>query len=286
MRDCATTPQAIRNPAAWVFLAGLVLVSGVGGESVAGQPGTGHSQLTATSWSASAYSRHAGGIICWLQGEDGSLRVEVGNSPAASEEPVSSPNTDPLAGLETVLNWTGEGWTLILGPDDSGTLNEWGREWRQVPPSLAQVARLVTVSFQNYPHQRPEFSFAFPTGPQCRLARIPHPRYHVSRSSPAQCEDTWHYQLSLLELEGEENTTGAGFRDGMVTRGRGTGGRGEVLSLAWFREPDIAAYGLVVSSSRRPGTLRLEPPRHLAVITPESEVFLPLWPLSQFIETR
>ena len=45
--------------------------------ALAEAPPAGHSFLTSTFWSASAYSEHAGGAACWLIGDDGSLRVEV-----------------------------------------------------------------------------------------------------------------------------------------------------------------------------------------------------------------
>ena len=282
----ATAPPAFRCFAAWILLVSLVLVFIPDRSSLADQPPTGQSHLTAAYWTASAYSRHAGGIICWLPGKDGSLRVEVSDSPAVSDGSALGAGGNPFDNLESVLNWTGDGWTMILGPDDSGTLNAWGREWREVPLGLAQIARLVTASLQVYPDQRPDFSFASFTGPQCRLARIPHPHFLVSQPPPDRCESSWHYQLSSLELEAEKDPAGRNFRGNMVARGRGTGGRGEVVSLDWFSRTGIEGYGLVITSSRRPGTLRLEPPRDLAVKTPEPEVFLPLWPLSQFLEIR
>ena len=282
----ATTPSACRYPATWIFMVSLVLMFFSDREPLAGEPPTGHSYLSATSWTASAYSRHAGGIICWLPGKDGSLRIEISEGPAVSVGPASGSGTDPLENLESVLTWAGDGWTMILGPDDSGTLNAWGREWRHVPLGLAQMARLVTVALHDYPARRPEFSFASSTGLSCQWARIPQPHFLVSPVIPDRCESTWSYQLSPLELEDGGNIPQPVFRDNMVARGRGTGGRGEVVSLKWFSQPGIERYGLVITSSRRPGTLRLEPPRDLAVNTPEPEVFAPLWPLSQFIETR
>ena len=282
----ATTPPTFRHVAAWVLLVALVLVFFPDRDSQADQLPTGHSFLTATSWTASAYSRHAGGIICWLPGKDGSLRVEVSEEPAVFDGSTPQAGSNPFDNLESVLNWKGDGWTMILGPDDTGTLNAWGREWRHVPRGLAQIVRLVTVSLRDYPLHRPAFGFASFTGPQCRWARIPHPRILLSRSRPDGCEGTWRYQLSSLELEVAEEPTGTGFRHNMVARGRGTGGHGEVVSLTWFSSPGIEGYGLEITSSRRPGTLRLEPPRELAVKTPEPEVFLPLWPLSQFLEIR
>lgn len=283
----ATAPPAFRFFPTWTFLVCLGLMFFAGRECAAGEPATGQSYLTATTWTASAYSRHAGGIICWLPGKDGSLRIEISDAPAVSAGSVSgSATTDPLENLESILTWTGDGWTMILGPDDTGTLNAWGREWRHVPVGLAQMARLVTLSLRDYPARRPEFSFASFTGPQCRWARIPQPRFLMTAANPDRCESTWFYQLASLELEVEGTSKTPVFRGDMVSRGLGTGGRGEVVSLEWFSKPGIERYGLVITSSRRPGTLKLEPPRDLAVKTPEPEVFAPLWPLSQFIETR
>ncbi len=281
----ATTPPDIRK-CTWILLASLVMLLFPDSDSPAVQLPAGHSSLTSTTWAASAYSRHAGGIICWIYGSDGSLRLEVSDTPAGRDGNAPGAGSQPFADLEPVLNWTGDGWTMILGPDDTGTLNAWGREWRQVPPGLAQIARLVTVSLRSYPGKRPDFSFGTFTGPKSRWARIPHPQFSVSRELPDQGGTTWLFQLSSLDLDGSKDTTKSDFRGNMVARGRGTGGRGEIVSLAWFSTTGSEGYGLEITSSRRPGTLRLEPPRDLDVKTPEPEVFLPLWPLSQFLEIR
>ncbi|MEN8005514.1 MAG: hypothetical protein ABFS42_00775 [Candidatus Krumholzibacteriota bacterium] len=283
---CALASRSLRCRGVWCWLVSLAWFWWVGQEAAAAPAGEDHSILTATAWTASVYSRQARGTICWLGGEDGSLRVEVAESPAESFDPAPRPDTNPLETLGSLLDRTGDGWTLILGPEDTGTLNAWGREWRQVPAGLAQLARLVTVSVRDYPHQRPDFSFAMFTASHGGGGGIPRPYFTAFGSTTDPGDDTWRFQLSSLELEDGGERPVTGFRGRMVARGRGTGGQGEVVSLGWFRPPGADRYGLEVTSSRRPGTLRLEPPLDMAVKTPEPEVFLPLWPLSQFLETR
>jgi hypothetical protein len=253
---------------------------------LAEEPPSGHTFLTSTNWSASAYAQHEGGSACWLVGDNGSLRVEVLRDPEGSAELSTEPRTGITPKLEPLLTRSGNGWTLVLGPDGNGTLNAWGREWRQVPEGLAQMVRLVTASLRIYPGRPPEFPFASSVGPSRRPGVIPRPKVLGFDPSPAVDADVWRYQLAPLLLRVIEDEEEAGFRRKMTTRGRGAGGLGEVLVLNWSRPAGQAGYGLRIGSSRRPGTLSLEPPRDLAVTKPDPEVFLPLWPLSQFFETR
>jgi len=250
--------------------------------ALAETPPAGQSWLTSTSWSASAYSEHAGGAACWLIGDNGSLRVEVLRDPNGVAERPNQTRVD----LEPLLTWTGNGWTLVLGPDGNGTLNAWGREWRQVPVGLAQVVRMVTALLQNFPGRPPEFPFASLVGDSRGTGIIPRPNMLGSGPSSAGEGDVWRYQLAPLFLQETEDQDVPGFRRKMTARGRGAGGVGEILVLRWTRSAGQEGFGLRIGSSRRPGTLILDPPGNLAVAAPDPEVFLPLWPLAHFFKPR
>lgn len=260
----------------------LSLLSGV----LAEEPPSDHTFLTSTNWSASAFAQHAGGAACWLVGDDGSLRIEVLRDPEVDAELSTGSRTGDAPDLELLLTRSGDGWTLVLGPDGNGTLNAWGREWQQVPAGLAQMVGLVTASLRIYPGCPPEFTFASSVGPSRRTGVIPCPEVLGSRALPAVGADVWRYQLAPLVLRVTEGEKMPGFRREMTARGRGAGGLGEILVLNWSWAAGREGYRLRIDSSRRPGTLRLDPPWDLAVATPAPEVFLPLWPLSQFFGIR
>ncbi len=250
------------------------LVSGV----LADEPPVGNTLLSSTQWSASAYSQHADGAVCWLIGDDGSLRIEILRDPEGDGEQSNRSRTGAAVDLEPLMTWTGDGWTLVLGPDGNGTLNAWGREWEQVPVGLAQMARLVTAALQDYPSRPVDLPFASAVGQSPPNEGIPRPRMLDPNATGEAESDVWRYQLTSMDSPG--------FRGKMTTRGRGAGGVGEILVLRWWRPAGQEGYGLRIGSSRRPGTLNLDPPNNLAVGVPDPEVFLPLWPLSQFFDPR
>ena len=260
----------------------LSLLSG----ALAEEPPAGHTFLTSTNWSASAFAQHASGTACWIAGDDGSLRIEVLRDAEGDAELATEPWTGIAPDLEPLMTRSGDGWTLVLGPNGNGTLNAWGKEWRQVPAGLAQMAGLVTSSLRIYPDHPPEFSFASSVGPTRRPGVIPRPEILGFAAFPAVDDDVWRYQLAPLALRMAEGTKIPGFRRKMTARGRGAGGLGEILVLIWSRPAGQEGYSLRIGSSRRPGTLRLDPPRDLAVAKPAPEVFLPLWPLSHCLEIR
>jgi len=284
LRFLASSLQVLRPLMTSVLLLAGVLPGTCPGGSVAGQLPAGHVYLTSTKWSASAFSHYAGGTACWVTGEDGSIRVEVLRDVVG--KPVSTPGIPQGGGVDLapLMSWSGDGWTLVLGPDNGGTLNAWGREWRQVPVSLAQLVRLVTSSLKFYPARPPEFSFARAIGPSWPGTYITRPKILGSVPDRPEAGEVWRYQLATLDLQATRNKEMPSFRRNMTARGRGTGGRGEILEMRWSRTGGPESPSLSISSSRRPGALQLDAPRKQAVVTPEPEVFTPLWPLSQFFE--
>lgn len=268
-----------RRVSAWqmlLFSLVCVLIS-PGGTRAENGPGN-PAYLLFTRWSAAAYSEKAAGTVCWIDGPDGSLRVEVLRNDRAGT--MAAPDLSPL------LNRTGDGWTLVVGPDQIGTLNAWGHEWREVPAGLAQLVRLATASLHSDPVPPPRFPFAVRVGTHRRSAGIPRPRVLEAFLPDIEHAETWRYQLAPLTLENDQPSVVPNFRRKMTARGRGTGGVGEILIIQRARTAGQDGYGLSLRSSRRPGTLHLAAAGRLAVATPEPEVFLPLWPLSQFITPR
>jgi hypothetical protein len=240
------------------------------------------SLLFSTRWSAEAYSEKAAGTVCWIDGSDGSQRIEVLRSERAWSE--TSRDLSPL------MDRTGNGWTLVMGPDLNGTINAWDNQWRTLPAGLAQLVRLVTASLHSYPESPGRYPFARRVAEPRREAGIPRPQILAAFLPDPAKADTWRFQLAPLSLGNDQPTEEADFRRRMTVRGRGTGGVGEVLVLRWMPRtgpengPD--RYQLSLSSSRRPGTLHLDAAGSVAVATPEPEVFLPLWPMSQFFQVR
>lgn len=266
------------------WLVGLLMT--LPGESPAEQATAERTSLNGTNWSASALSHHACGTACWVMDLDGSLRVEVLREAGHEPEGTANNPVGDLADLDPLLTWTGDGWTLVLGPDDQGTLNAWGREWRSVPVSLAQLVRLITTSLGLYPAGPPEFPFALALGHSGSAGGIARPKILDSVPARPAKDEVWRYQLAALDLETTGSRKPPSFRRTMTARGRGTGGQNEILELRWTSAGDSGGSGLRVRSSRRPGALHLDRAWKQAVISPEPEIFLPLWPLSQFIETR
>lgn len=215
-------------------VAGLLLIQAPGA-AAQGTPAheTSTRGLEHALWEAEAWSHHAAGIMGWISGADGSLRLEI--------EHGGSGRTASL------LSQTGEGWTLILGPDGNGTLNAWGREWRKVDPGLGRLAR-EAVGFMSRPQEGPE-------------------RLRV--------------EIPALRSGGGADSDGSGFRRSLVRRGRGRGGPGEMVILDRMEPAPDAPWAFEIRSTRRPGAIRLRGAETLPLDCPVPEVFLPLWPLAE-----
>lgn len=218
----------------------LVAVSGMASWS---QPAAA-SDLYLASWQAGFRGHQAAGSIAWIADREGSLRVEISWRRAAGGAP---PVDGDVTALSALLRQVGDGWTVVLGPRDEGTVQPWGREWRHATPALAALVRAVVA------------------------ARDP------------GCGRTGMARLVLDGplLEGDGADPMSSWRRQMVARGRGRGATGEILHLEGAGAPD---RWLTVRSSRRPGRLRIAPPSSRAAAEPVPEVFLPLWPLADLLE--
>lgn len=215
------------------------------------------------------------GTACWIDDGDGSLRLEV----------LPDGRTD--LGPVPLLRQAGEGFTLVLGPQDVGTINAWGRSWRPLPTATGHWVRFLAGWLDG---RSPENLTA---GRDLRLlasaasAVAPRPRC-LPRTGAGKA---WRIQLPALEESGageagpssRKDAGPAGtFRREMAHRAAGRGGGREVLTLTPADAHRPGAW--ILTSSRKPGRLRLEPVATWPVGSVFPEVFVPLWPLEQLLD--
>lgn len=98
-------------------------------------------KLVVADWRAAAFGREAAGLLAWVSGPGGELRLDLlASEPGPQAAPAGA--TDDRR--EALLWRQGRGWTLVAGAGaDAGLLEPWGREWRPAPPGLADLARAV-----------------------------------------------------------------------------------------------------------------------------------------------
>lgn len=268
--------QAAQSFLAAGFLMMVVMVSSPLPEVQAQESTAASSNLYYTSWTAAAFSHRAAGAVCWLADPQGSLRLELLRTPSRG------PEGDITASLEALLHRNGSGWTLVLGPDDSGTLNEWGKEWREPPRGMIQLVRMVTTAIVAYPGPQPRFDWSEPYPRKHQPDLIPRPALVAMEGTSPGKTNIWRYQLNDLDPGGDSEPVQGGFRQRMTARGRGSGGNREVVTMTWSPAQKGPEFGVRIHSSRRPGELVLAHPGVRSVPVPEPELFLPLWSMSQF----
>jgi len=225
------------RPLALSFLA--ILVGCVPGTASRAQSAGSADELVTLSfyhapWSAAVLGRETAGLLGWIEGPDGSLRLELGHDHKADSS-------------DHLLDRTGEGWTVILGPDDEGTVNGWGREWRQVDPGLGQLVR-AAVAFL---------------------------------SAPGGGTDSRRIQIPDLLPRGNRPASQGSFRRDLVRRGRGRGGSGEIVVLVRHTLEKSGGWVYEIRSTRRPGKVQVGLLEARDLECPVPEVFLPLWPISE-----
>jgi hypothetical protein len=239
-----------------------------------------HASLVVARWQIEAFSAVRHGLCCWVTGPQEALRLEI--TPALDEG-------TPIPSLASVLSWRGDGWTLVLGQPGQGTLNRWNEQWRNTPPGLEEWIR---GCLSRYPTQQPSLRSDRPS----IRTKLSSPGYKWRASGEVEAalvtQDWEAPRLSWAnDSESGSVETTSGFRKRMTQRGRGRGGSEEMVRLE-FKIPELAAHSndpwptgavMTVSSSRRLGTLRLEILERLGPGAVAAEVFLPLWPLINFV---
>jgi hypothetical protein len=253
-------------------------------------------------WSIDVWGHHAGGALCWLEGEPGELRVEIGVLPTGD------PRDSWLADL---LARRGDGWTLTAA---SGTadrspaylLKPWGRPWRRLPGGAADALREIVATLDAGPLDRERGAFAAfprpaPDRPRTRGWRRPgrrDDRRHIEipplRFDPAAADSSDAAgDRAAVQVPGDGGGTppdpvasrardSGALRRSLVARGRGRGGAGELLALAWSTGKS-GAWVLRVASSRRPGAVVLRPRGGRDVRYPGWEAFVPVWALAELL---
>jgi hypothetical protein len=253
-------------------LMALFLLSVVSGPVGAGEE---EGRLQLARWSAAAFGHSAGGLLCWIEGADGSLRLELLTLPVGPVPDGACPGGGTGdVDLQPVLVQDGEGWTLILGPDGQGTLNEWDREWRHAPAGLGQLVLAALAELQ--------------TGASGRTASRPlsntyRPRFRGAREGRGGNSPTRVVEISGLGDGVVAPAARRTLRGLLVERGRGLGGAGEIVTMV-RAAGDTGVSCLRIRSSRRPGALLVGAPAARPVAAVPGEVFLPLWPLSDLLE--
>lgn len=213
-----------------------------------------------TSWQAGLLSWQEEGSAGWLMDSEGNLRCEI---------MVTAPGSEP-GQMQNLLTWTGaQGWTLISLPAAEGTHSRWHEAWEPLPAVLDTWLRFLTAAILEQPLPA-EIHEITPGG---RTLMVP-------RLAGLKANSTQR----RFELDDPTaSSSDPGFRAGAAGRGLGRGGAPTVLTLA---EPGAFNKNYRISSSRHPGTLTIQSPSTRSVVYEPSEVFLPWWPLADFLEFR
>lgn len=230
-------------------------------------------QLRFLWWEGQVLGQSQPGSACWVRGDDGSVRLEV------------LPDGRAETGPGPLLRQEGQGYTLVLGPEDGGTFNPWGREWRTVAEATASWVRFLTGWLDGGDPAALAEKGRIRLLPDSAATVAPRPRCLPLAAAAVRV------QLPMLEDpatgRGSAGTDpggqpGGSFRRAMTGRAAGRGGNQEVLTLRPEPGPCPAVWTL--TSSRKPGRLRLGPVAVWSTGPLVPEVFLPLWPLGQLLD--
>lgn len=218
-------------------------------------------------WRAGAIGRTVSGNACWIVGKAGELRLEASLDTGGEDRPA-----------ENLFYQQGQGWSLILGQPGEGTFNPWAEAWQEVHPGLEAWMRAALLC----PGRRSDSATSRGTAYRPRFCR------------PTQPMSVYRWVAPRLTFGGRDQTdsdsgrTGR-FRQSMVRRGTGRGADREIARLEVFHPAPrvagwIAGTRLRLVSSRRPGYLEWTILQRSPGFEAPPEAFLPLWPLSEFVD--
>lgn len=237
--------------------------------------------LQTSCWQASAFTYHAFGTVGWIVGPDKSLRLEILSDPASGQDLAGCPERQSLS-LTRMLAQQGQGWAVILGPSNAGTVNAWGQQWRSAKPAVGQWLRLLLSTLSN----PPDSESASPVSLHLQIPK----RFVAPGSRPGWTSSISRHELPQLNLTDSGEVVAAGhqetenvLRQKLTRRGRGRGGPAEMVTLAWRQNRTDTQIELRIRSSRRPGVLQVTAPVSQPVRYPHRELFLPLWPMQDLL---
>lgn len=228
------------------------------GAAAAADPAT-DLRFVVADWQAAAFGRGARGLLAWVAGPAGEVRLDVAD-PASAVDPRpgdGAPGGQPGETATGLLFRDGSGWTMVAGEwPDPGIVGPWDREWRPAPDGLADLVRAVGSA-------RP--------GSRARLSLV-----GAERGAGAVRQDS--PEPGRPERAGPAASSRAGFRAAQAERARGGGGPGERLAVAGGPDGKVR-----IASSRRPGALEIRPRLALTVTGDPAAVFAPWWPLAEVL---
>lgn len=201
--------------------------------------------LVVAQYEASVYSFAETGILLWLEGPDGVMRIEVGRG---------NRGETAAAATQKLLYRAGAGWTAILSDGKPPTINTWGDVWRTGPEELSWSA----IAMAQAVLAGPEPTGAVPTRWRAGTARLRH-RVDLHGGGPR------------------------GFRGDLTFRGYGRGGMGGTLDFFWLPDQAGNLPRVEISSSRYPGHIVLAVIDQKSVTYTMPEAFVPLWPLAGMV---
>ncbi|MFO7652473.1 MAG: hypothetical protein R6X25_01510 [Candidatus Krumholzibacteriia bacterium] len=236
-------------------------------------------------WEAGVLGRTVSGRAAWLRGRAGELRLEILAEPRDGRADHGAAHvTDEL------LRRQGEGWTFtasgteaVTAGGDGPLLKPWGARWREAPAALATLLEQVVERVEAGPPvpdprrdgERRTAGWRRPGLTATGAARVELPRLSPEMAVAVPTDD---------EAPPPLRAPRGCLRRDLVQRGRGRGADAEIVTFRWAGG-QIGEPRLVVTSSRRTGSVALrhrgaQPVRH-----PGWETFVPVWPLADLIES-
>lgn len=227
--------------------------------------------LRTGTWSLNVLTQHLQGAFCFFADESGAVRIEAFVGPAGSRAPTLSPQA-----LDNLIWRQNGGWTVILPGDGSGIINPWDEGWDVMDPDFIVYLQTMLASLAMLePGDNPEWPAGVRALDTWGLGSS-RPSFQIFKQNPRPS--------ILLELAPGKELPG--FRQRMVTSGRGRGLSAEIIRIdgeILDQQNPESLETLVLRSSRRPGAFRLCEQRTIPVHYSGQDPFLPLWALGDLL---